>query len=193
MLPYTVGGRWYNATTCGCGPSCSCGELCQVYLNGPVAGIESVQIDGVNLEPESYRLDAPTWLVREDGECWPFCQDLGAELGEEGTFGVTYLQGIQPEAGAIAAVSALTYELVRACIPDCDCKLPQRVTQIARQGVAAQFIDKQAFFDNGRTGLYVVDLWLNSVNPNNLPSQMRVISPDHRPPRRTTQAHSGPD
>jgi hypothetical protein len=48
-----------------------------------------------------------------------------------------------------------------------------------------QFIDPQEFLDNNRTGIYLVDQWLNAVNPENLPAPPRVRSPDFRGPRTT--------
>ena len=76
--PYVTGGQWVNS--CGCaGPDdCSCTSLSEVILPGPVGGIESIEIDGIVLPPESYRVDNGDRLVRLDGAAWPLCQDMGA-------------------------------------------------------------------------------------------------------------------
>lgn len=189
VQPYVYRGRWYNSRGCGCtSDACSCGAICEVRLPGPVSGIESVQVDGAVLEPEAYRVDNGDRLVRQDGGCWPDCQDMAAPDGEVGTFSVTYLRGIDLDESAIQAVSAYTYEFVKACKPECgDCELPKRVTQVVRQNVAAQFIDPQTYLQNGLTGLEYIDQWIRSVNPNALPQAPRVLSPDYQPePRRTT-------
>lgn len=187
MAPYTVGGRWYNATCC-CAGECSCGgRLCEVRLEGPVHSIVEVLIDGQPVAPETYRVDAPGLLVRQStDECWPPCQDLSMPPTEPGTFAVTYRQGLEPDEAAIAAVSEYTYELIKACIPDADCALPRRVTSVVRQGIRIDRVDARDYLDEGRVGLDLVDQWIASVNPYGLPSQGRVMSPDHRPPRRTT-------
>ena len=59
-----------------------------------------------------------------------------------------------------------------------DCDLPERVTSITREGVTMALIDPQEFIQEGRTGLYTVDLWLNAVNPNRLLKRATVWSPD---------------
>lgn len=179
-IPYTANGVWRNASVCGCGGSCACGELCEVRLQTPVYAITSVTIDGITLDPAAYRVDAPGNLVRQDGECWPSCQDLGAPDGAEGTFVVEYQVGLQLDDAAIAAVSAYTCELIKAAHPECDCQLPQRVTQISRQGVTMQLIDPQDFLENGLTGVTLTDMWLRTVNPNRLTGPGRVMSPDAR-------------
>ena len=189
LMPYTVGGRWYNAAVCGCGSRCSCTELCEVWLPGPVGSITSVQIDGVTVDPATYRLDAPGLLVRQGGECWPSCQDLSAPLGDEGTFGVTYPRGIPVDPAGEAAMGELTCELVKNCIPDCTtCRISQKVVRRTMQGQTIELASGvgSAWLDN----LPLVSAWLDSVNPNRLPAAPRVLSPDAMPPRRTVWEHS---
>ena len=66
---------------------------------------------------------------------------------------------------------------------DDECVLPQRVTPISRQGVSWTLLDPQDFLDNGRTGIYHVDLFLRTVNPDRARLRSRVFSPDlHRAP-----------
>lgn len=183
-IPYPdAAGVWRNASICGCGGQCSCGELCEVYLQAPVYEITEVTIDGVVLDSDAYRVDAPSLLVRQDGGCWPDCQDLGAPDGADGTFVVEYSVGLALNEAAIAAVSAYTCELIKSVLPDCDCQLPARVTQITRQGLTMQLIDPQDFLDKGLTGVLLTDMWIKSVNPNGLPAPARVRSPDFRGPR----------
>ncbi|MFC4060251.1 hypothetical protein ACFOWE_18255 [Planomonospora corallina] len=184
-------GAWRNASVCGCGSDCSCGELCEVVLPGPVYDIAEVNVDGQVLVPEAYRVDAPGRLVRVDGECWPSCQEMAAPPGAPGTFTVTYRWGLPLDEAAIAAVSELTCQLVLACLPPgtkgCDaCRLPGNVTRVIRQGVQVDMADPTTIFSERRTGLTLVDLWLSVVNPDRLTSPSRIYSPDFRRPRVTT-------
>lgn len=180
LVPYTIGGRWYNASVCGCTGECGCTELCEVVLQGPVASIVEVLVDGAVVDPASYRLDSGGRLVREGDGCWPACQDLSAPPDGLGAFAVVYERGIPVDDSATAAVTELTAELVRSCIPDCDCRLPRTVTSRTMQGVSEDFGDLLEAVADGRTGLYLVDLWLSSVNPWRLPQAPRVLSPDRR-------------
>ena len=84
-VPYLgADGQWRNAAVCGCRSSCSCTQLCEVRLDGPVYDVVEVLVDGEALVPEAYRVDVPNLLVRLDGECWPACQDMAAPCGHCG-------------------------------------------------------------------------------------------------------------
>lgn len=78
-------GKWRSASVCGCSNDCSCGELCEVRLEGPALDVVSVTIGGETLDPVAYRVDASNLLVRTDGGCWPDCQDMAAPCGEPNT------------------------------------------------------------------------------------------------------------
>lgn len=65
--PVLDGGTWYNERTCGqpaCKSACSCAELCEVDLPGPVAEVLSVTVDGTPLDLRDYRVDNARKLVR---------------------------------------------------------------------------------------------------------------------------------
>lgn len=63
--PVLDGGVWYNQPCGRCGPSgCSCSELCEVDLPGPVADVLQVRLDGLVLNPAEYRVDNARKLVR---------------------------------------------------------------------------------------------------------------------------------
>ncbi|HLL36189.1 MAG TPA: hypothetical protein VK545_20430 [Streptomyces sp.] len=180
-------GAWRNASVCGCASGCSCTELCEVRLEGPVYDITEVTVDGEVLPPGAYRVDAPGLLVRTDGGCWPDCQDMAAPCGAEGTFCVTYRWGLPLDDAAVAAVSELTCHLLKGCggTGACGCRANQNVTRLSRQGVQMDMPDPMTVYSDGRTGLPLVDLWLTSVNPYGLDSPSLVYSPDYRRPRRT--------
>lgn len=187
-IPYIgVDGAWRNASVCGCTSDCSCGELCEVKLPGPVYDVLGVNVDGEDLVPEAYRVDAPGLLVRTDGECWPTCQDMAEPEGAPGTFTVTYRWGLPLDAAAIAAVSELTCHLIKGCGGGkCGCKATRTVTRVSRQGIDLEMPDPTAIYRDGRTGLPLVDLWLAAVNPYRMASPGRVYSSDYKRPRVTT-------
>lgn len=188
-VPYIdAGGAWRNASVCGCKSDCSCGELCEVRLEGPVYDVVEVNIDGEALPPEAYRVDAPGMLVRVGSGCWPDCQDMAEPPGAPGTFTVTYRRGLPLDDAAIAAVSELTCHFLKGCAPggSCGCKANRNVSRVSRQGVDVQMADPTLIYSEGRTGLPLVDLWLVAVNPYRQPSASRVYSPDFKRPRVTT-------
>jgi hypothetical protein len=67
-----------------------------------------------------------------------------------------------------------------------DCALPERVTSISRQGVTYTVLDSQDFIDDLRTGLYSIDLFLKSTNPDRARAKARVFTPDVPRARRYT-------
>ncbi|CAL9538348.1 hypothetical protein [Streptomyces sp. enrichment culture] len=182
-IPYIgTDGLWRNASVCGCQSDCSCGELCEVLLEGPVYDVTEVNVGGQVLAPEQYRVDAPGRLVRVGGGCWPSCQDMAAPPGEPDTFTVTYRIGLPVDEAAIAAVSELTCHLLKGCGGNgsCGCNSSRNFTRYVRQGVELEMPDPQVIYSQGRTGLPLVDAWLMAVNPNRLESPSRVYSPDYR-------------
>ncbi len=194
FIPYMAGGQMYNASLCGCGSQCHCGpELCQVYLPGPIYDIVSVDIDGATVDPATYGILDGRYLVRSSaapddaagGTCWPGCQDMSLPPTSEGTFTVTYRTGIPVSALGTAALTALTAHYIRGC-QGCGCGAGnnRNLSRLSRQGVDLQFVDAQQVLADGRTGIEIVDAYINAVNPSRLPRQLRVASPDSpRPPR----------
>jgi hypothetical protein len=143
----------------------------KLYLRGtPVIGVDSIMIDGEMLNPSEYRLVNNAYLVRNDRKPW-LIDDLSEVI-------VTYRHGTPPpNAGKLAALR-LANELIWADTGDSRCALPQRVTNISRQGVSATILDPQDFLENGKTGIYVVDLFIKAANPSNAKKKPKVFSPD---------------
>lgn len=168
----------------GCSGGCSCTELSETVLPGPVSRIVSVKLDGAPMVTGSYRLDNNRLLVRTDGQRWPFCQDLSKEDTESGTWSVTALIGEDvPDSGALA-MGELACEIVKAGQGQ-DCRLPPGVTSIVRQGITIQYPDVGQLLKDGRTGLYLVDMFLAAENPTGLRQRARVYSVDRPTIRRT--------
>lgn len=91
---------------------------------------------------------------------------------------VTYTYGSPPPTAGKAAARILATELVKLYEGDDSCALPQRVTSVARQGVTYTILDNQSFIDELRTGIYAVDLFLKTVNPDRARARSRVFTPD---------------
>jgi hypothetical protein len=157
---------------------CSCTKIESILLPyRRIRGVTQVQIDGAIVDPSAYRVDGRL-LIRTDGGTWPTCQDLNVANGEVGSWSVTVVYGTPvPTAGQIAT-GTLACELAKAICDDESCELPQRVQTVTRQGVTIGFVDPMTFLRENRTGLYLVDLWLNSVNPNRLRRRARVFRSD---------------
>lgn len=179
-----IQGKLYSTDYRGCGvhgfSGCACGGFQQVRLGGkPVKTILSVKVDGATLDPADYSVLDETWLVRTDDGTFPCCQDARKPSTEDGTFEVSYQYGIAPPADGVAAAAKLACELSKSCDPaDGTCELPERVTTLTRQGVTMAVIDPQIFLNDGRTGLYLVDLFLATTTRNIGAS---VQSPDYGP------------
>ena len=167
------------------GDLCGCGSLSQVKLaDHPVRAISQVKIDGSVISSSEYRLDEGRYLTRLNGDQWPSCQRLDLADTQGGTFSVTYLYGQEPpEIGKMAA-GQLACELYRACSGDAECVLPSGVSRITRQNVTIEF---NAFAAWGRqegiwrTGLSLVDLFLNTYNPRDIRKRTNFITPGRRP------------
>jgi hypothetical protein len=187
LRPFTRGGFWYNAP-CGCGTKdCSCTEICEIAMPGLVAAVHSVWEHGVELPHSAYRIDNGRLLVRQDGLCWPECQDMTKDWDHPDAFTVIYTPGIKPGNAGEWAAGVLAYEFAKACNGD-KCRLPSSVSSLSRQGVSMDF--SQGMFPDGNTGIREVDAYILSINPNHLTQPPRVWSPDVTGPRYTevTQA-----
>lgn len=165
----------YSGDSWDCGGwPCGCRSLSRVKLSGyPVREVTEVLIDGVAVDPVTYRLDKHRYLVRvrdpDDPNTvlrWPGCQALDLPDTEDGTFSVSYSFGQDPPQIGIDAAAQLACELYKECNGEA-CSLPKGTTRVTRQGVQ---IDKVAFaswaFDGGwKTGLALVDAFLAAYNP----------------------------
>ena len=183
--PALIGGQWTNVSCSLCRDTCSCKQVSEVRLPGPIASISEVKLNGTVMGPTEYRVDNRDFLVRTSGT-WPICQDMTADSSEANTWEVTYLRGLPiPEAG-ITALGDLACELTLGCLGDTCCALPKRITQLNVDGASMAMLDPMTFLKDGRTGLYMVDLWLQSVNPKSLSRGAAILSPDMAKQRRTT-------
>ena len=132
-----------------------------VLPDDPVLAIEEVTVNGTAVAAADYELVGGNRLRRATSTAWT------------GAVRVTYTAGAVSPMGR-RAVAVLAAELERARTGDSKCALPQRVQTVTRQGVTFAMLDPQTFLEAGRTGLYLVDLFLAAA----------------RSPRRTTTVTS---
>lgn len=183
------GWGWYNGEGFA---ACGCSALSQVTLDGyPVTGIVEVVIDGETIDPDTYRLDANRYLVRQGQDAngnlhWPSCQNLERPAGQPGTWTVEYQYGTPPPALGVLAAAELALQFYYARTGSADCVLPSGVTKVVRQGITIERL--VPMFEKGqRTGLVLSDAFLAGSNPNGLRRRPAVMSPGvPRYPRRTT-------
>lgn len=161
---------------CACSSGCAC-EPPQMPLPGPVASVSQVVIDGIVLAPSAYRVDLESYLVRQDGLAWPGPQNLGAVLGEENTWAVTYQQGVTVPLTLLDAAGLYACEVGKARTGG-SCQLPNRVRSVTRAGVEINYVNEDDFLKQNRTGYDAVDSILYSYNPYGLTQRPRVLSPD---------------
>lgn len=175
---------WWNG-----GKPCGCLPLSQVLLSGwPVRSIDVVKIDGDVVDPTGYRLDEHTKLTRmrdpanpDFMRLWPSCQILDLPDTEKGTFSVAYTYGQDPPAAGVNAAAQLACELYKQ-LNGADCLLPQGTTRITRAGLT---IERTLFARDVKTGAYrtgmvLVDLFLNSYNPSGITRRPASWTPDGR-------------
>lgn len=133
----------------------------------PVRDVVSATIGGVsvpfNLSPAGTYVEFPLSYRRRIVE-------LTLEVGQN-----------PPPIGRSAA-AALAAEMLRgdpryAALNAGDARPDARLTSITRQGVTMEFVDPEALFRTGMTGVYSVDLFLRATNPTGARYQPKVITP----------------
>lgn len=127
---------------------------------------------GELIEPSTLAIYDYAYLAPNNAGCC--CDDCWDPCCLE----VTYKWGGPPPPAGVTAVLDLANEFVKAIECPDECRLPERVTSVSRQGVNYQIFDPQDFLTDGRLGLYSVDVFLKAVNPNKAQLPARVFSPD---------------
>lgn len=170
-IPYTDMDSYTAVTTDGLSPQS------RIRLRGrPVHKIHAIRNrSGVVIDENSYYLVDHSTLQATAGSRWTPCD-----------IEVTYTYGIEPPTIGKMAARTLAIEFAKLWAGDDDCALPQRITSISRQGVSYTILDRQDFIEEMRTGLYAVDLFLKSVNPDKARAKARVFTPDVPRGRRYT-------
>ena len=149
----------------------------RIRLRGrPVTKIHSIRNrTGSFIDPSSYYLVDHSTIHIQAGTPWTPCNTE-----------ITYSYGTPVPAVGKMAARTLAIEFIKLWTNDEDCALPQRVTSVTRQGVSYTILDNQEFIEELRTGLYVIDLFLKTTNPDNARRKSKVLSPDQPRARRDT-------
>lgn len=148
---------------CGCDP-CECCHFCAVRLDGPVASVTEVKVDGVVIDPAEYFIVDEVKLVKRIG-CFPTCQNIQGTAAELDTFQVKYMLGRPLDEAGQAALDTLACEFLKACVGGA-CRLPSRWRSISREGISIEQIDNFDTLAKGRIGIFEIDSWLAVVNPS---------------------------
>jgi len=152
----------------------------------PVHEVLQVKIDGVVIPSDEWELRGSKELLRirptsdfvpTERWGWPTSQIPDLPDTQQGTFSITYTYGQDPGQGGRMAATALAEFLALPLLGN-PTQFPQRTTSITRQGVTTQIASSIDIIKTGSTGIPLVDLWLNSVNPKQLARSPRVWSPD---------------
>lgn len=159
---------------------CRCGIVSTLDL-GPrwkVYAVWDVVVAGETLAASAYQLRDHRWLDRIDGDTWPSCSDLT----DPDSFTISWAYGRRPPVGLVHACARFALEMAKGCA-DLECAFPERVTSINREGVTYVMLDPQRFLDEGRTGIYEVDLALIAAKKG------RAALPGAASPLRGSQTH----
>jgi len=125
------------------------------------------------IDPSNYYLVEHSTIHIKAGTPWTPCNTE-----------VTYSYGTPVPAIGKMAARTLAIEFIKLWSDDDTCALPQRVTSVARQGVSYTILDQQEFIQEMRTGMYVIDLFIKTVNPDGARRKSKVFSPDQPRARR---------
>lgn len=172
-VPYSVYpeldglGNVSNVTTgCGCSGTVN-GRHIRLRLRGtPVRSVQQVKIGSTILDPSEYKV-VNSSLLQLNGASSDICN-----------LEITYTYGVNVPVAGRRAARMLASELVLGWSGSGDCRLPDRATSINRQGLSIEILDPQDFLNEGRTGVYEVDLFLRAANPDMARKPARVFSPD---------------
>ena len=141
----------------------------RIRLRGrPVTKIHAIRNrTGSVIDPSNYYLVEHSTVHIKAGTPWTPCNTE-----------VTYSYGTPVPAIGKMAARTLAIEFIKLWSDDETCALPQRVTSVARQGVSYTILDQQEFIQEMRTGMYVIDLFIKTVNPDGARRKSKVFSPD---------------
>lgn len=168
----------------------TCAPLSEVDIPGPVGYIDSLRIDGaeVDLHNGDWRLDNGHLLVWQGAGASPLpvTQDLNKPDSAVGTWSITYSRSYQVAADGRLAVAYLAAEFAKACSPKAKCSLPRGVTSVVRSGVS--FSIEAGLFPNGLTGIDIVDQFILKWAPAGSPTKTATVFNPRKAASRVTSA-----
>ena len=179
-------GKWYNCSSC----SASCAPLSEVEIPGPVGYIDSLRIDGqeVDLYNGDWRIDNGNLLVWQGVGPSPIpeTQDLNKPDTEPGTWSITYSRSYPVLEDGRLAVALLAMEFAKACQPKAKCSLPRGVTNVVRNGVS--FSVEAGLFPGGLTGIDIVDQFILKWAPARSPLRSAAVFDPRQTPVRVSSS-----
>lgn len=144
---------------------CSCQAYYFVHLGrAPINSITEVRVDGQVVDPATYHVDEWNYLVRAD-QPWPVCSDLASPHDHAGVFEVAWTYGPPVPAEGKTAAALLACRLSHEVDVEDDCAIPATASSVATEGVTIR-LDLNSITEKGRTGILLVDLWLQSECPD---------------------------
>ncbi len=154
-----------SCSSCVTSPCC-CSARSSIDLGTrwPVYGVWDVVVDGETLDPSAYQLRDRRFVDRIDGESWPRC----ASMADPDAFMFSWAFGRKPPLMLVNACAVFVAEMAKSCV-GVSCELPSRVTNITREGVNYTILDSQKFLDDGKVGIYTVDLALIAAKAGRKP------------------------
>lgn len=168
-------GQWVNS--CGCSGSCGCTMTAAIELPMPIGEVYEVKVDGNVIDPLDYDVRSNRWLVWVgDGPSpFPATQNMSRPDTLPDTFSVSYLNSYPVDQLGAQAAAFLAMEFAKACKGKGKCALPRGVTQVVRNGTS--FSIEAGLFPNGRTGIDIVDGFIDMWNPDHRTQQTKVWTP----------------
>jgi len=118
------------------------------------------------------------YLARTDGLSWPIAQRMDLPSTELNTWAVDFTYGTPVPADAKLACALLCGEVALAKHPGvAECSLPDRIQSVTRQGITYVVADPMQYLGDGKTGIYLIDLWLSANNPGNTRAPATISYP----------------
>lgn len=143
----------------------------KLYLrHKPAIRINSIYNNGLLVPSGSYQLRNNAFLVQSNKTSW--------NLSPVNEYCINYDHGLNPPQAGKNAAKLLADEFILYNTKPSQCKLPERVTSVSRQQVSFAILDPHTFLNEGKVGIYLVDLFIAAANPNQAKKKPRVISPD---------------
>lgn len=191
---YYLTGRQFGGTCQatvrpGCYAGCTCGcSINQINLgHWPVTELISVRSEGELLTgtdiTDTFHVNNWRFIARNDGDRimsgnqWAVGGSAEDSVDEGHVFEVTFNYGMTAPSLIKRATRALACEWMNQVGGGTGpCKLPERVTTVTRSGITLDVASAVDMLQNGRTGIYQVDLAIQTFNPSKLQSPSFVWS-----------------
>ena len=152
----------------------------------PITEIVAIREDGVDQDVADYHVDEYRYIVKNNGAAFPRRSNWYAASGDADdaetsdggyVFEITVEHGIPAPRLLKRATQALACQLYHDANGN-DCDLPQRVTNVTRNGLTMEVADFQSLLNSGSIGIYEVDLAVQVLNPTRMQSPSFVWTPD---------------